>query len=335
MMLTCSMSAHPPFEPLPDAALPQPGVAPHRPSPQTVRYDSASALIAVIELARAVRLEETGNRCPRCGHEHTVAHGSFSGRQRRLCYGCRRTFSDFTGTPMAYCKRTDCWLLYAACMVASKTVRASAAIAGVSPRTSFRWRHRVLTPVNRLDLQPLSGRVGVAELVVRYSEKGARAIGRQPRRRGGGVASLRDGVIVLFARAPGGPLRPVLAGARQVNAEMLRRALRPHLANDATVVANAGRYSAFAAFCRSVGLRFRQAGRTAVVRLGAKAFMAAIAGRAAFCVWVERFRGVATRYLANYLQWLRFLHAPVAGGCGPPGGTGLTRESLIGAFASD
>lgn len=44
-----------------------------------------------------------GITCPFCGGSRVTTHSKFAGtpRRRYLCLGCRRTFSDLTGTPFA------------------------------------------------------------------------------------------------------------------------------------------------------------------------------------------------------------------------------------------
>ncbi|WP_390853998.1 IS1/IS1595 family N-terminal zinc-binding domain-containing protein [Alicyclobacillus hesperidum] len=55
--------------------------------------------------------------CPRCQNKSTIRHGKVDDRQRYLCKSCRGTFSDLTGTPLAYVKKsTDMWVEVARCM---------------------------------------------------------------------------------------------------------------------------------------------------------------------------------------------------------------------------
>ena len=52
----------------------------------------------------------SGVVCPRCQSKSTICHGKADDRQRYLCKSCRHTFTDFTGTPLAYVKKpADMW----------------------------------------------------------------------------------------------------------------------------------------------------------------------------------------------------------------------------------
>jgi transposase-like protein len=56
-----------------------------------------------------------GVRCPRCQGAHVTTHStpSPSPRRKYLCRGCRRTFTDLTGTPLARTNLPlEAWFLY-------------------------------------------------------------------------------------------------------------------------------------------------------------------------------------------------------------------------------
>lgn len=82
-----------------------------------MKPDSTSALTEARCYALLRQLQwPQGIRCPRCGGRVTT-HSQFrtTPRRRYLCLGCRRTFTDLTGTPF---RRTNLplrtWILYAA-----------------------------------------------------------------------------------------------------------------------------------------------------------------------------------------------------------------------------
>lgn len=105
---------------------------------------------------REIRFKD-GRRCPRCSCPRVHRHGSFSGRQRYLCTGCRRTFSDTTGTPAAYIKKLHLWPAYGWGMEEGESLRAAADRLGVHPSTAFRWRHLVLDALRAADDERLGG----------------------------------------------------------------------------------------------------------------------------------------------------------------------------------
>lgn len=286
------------------------------------RRPDASDLIArpqdsILAEVRAARFRH-GVRCPRCGCERVKRHGTFSGRERHYCRGCHRTFSDLTGTPAAYSKRLIEWPAFCRCFAASLSVRRSAVVVGVHTTTSFRWRHRLLDHARSCDDQMLSGRVELHTRWFAYSEKGRRRLERPARRSGARLFTpdAARGVDVVFAcderDVAVSALTPGYSTGAGVPSWKLESSLAARFSSDATLTA-ASRVMLGPA--RLVARRLRllfderlpgstldplQAGPASPLR-GVRAYVAR------FLYWLWRFRGVATRYLPNYLMWHRLL----------------------------
>ena len=147
----------------------------------------------------------TGRTCPHCSSTIVIMFGSFDGRQRYRCKNpdCRKTFSDFTHSPLTRTRYPDKWVPFAECMLNDKTLRKTAKEIGIAVSTAFYWRHKLLKALQQLDLVPFEGIIEADETFFLFSEKGRRDIaGRAPRKRGG-VASKRglshEQVCVLVA----------------------------------------------------------------------------------------------------------------------------------------
>ena len=67
----------------------------------------------------------------------------------------------------------DNMLDYLKCMLEGKSLRACAAEVGISLRSSFNWRHKILAAINSLQGGiSVSGIVEADELILKYLEKG-------------------------------------------------------------------------------------------------------------------------------------------------------------------
>lgn len=84
--------------------------------------------------------------CPRCGSLSFVKRGRDAhGSQRYLCRDCGRTFNGFARKVFATSKLPrSAWMAYAECFVDMLPLRECAARCGVSLKTSFFMRHRLL-----------------------------------------------------------------------------------------------------------------------------------------------------------------------------------------------
>lgn len=209
--------------------------------------------------------DEARDACPRCGCTHVVRRGrDADGGQRWLCRGCGRTFRASTGRTLATTRLpTATWHLYARLMAGGATPGSCAAACGVSLRTSFSMRHRLLEAVGS-SLPALEAGPGCAaradETLVPDSLSGNHTLAasgfsmpRPARRRGGdgatggaggdkaGVlvcANVRGGVFLREAR--GGKLgvgsaREALAGCALAGAVVStdrQRGLRPRARGD-------------------------------------------------------------------------------------------------------
>ncbi|HZZ24958.1 MAG TPA: IS1595 family transposase [Roseiarcus sp.] len=208
------------------------------------------------------------------------------------------------------CARRRKWLDHARAMIEGKSLAKTAQLCGVHPTTAFRWRHRFLRAPAVNKPRSLSGIVEADETFVLESFKGRWSDLPRPARKRGGKARhpgpYQDNIPVLVARdRKGATFDAVLpqrgfhrksacrrGHTRQPSDRRRRpanRRLRPHRA----------------------GIPFH-----AVLAPGKPAPQAphlhinnvnAYHGR--LKQWLNRFNGVATKNLPNYLGWRRALEA--------------------------
>jgi len=261
-------------------------------------------VVALIDQARA-----PGRCCPGCGGERCHRHGFANDLQRFRCCTCGRTFNDLSGTPLARLRHKAKWLAYSQVLLDSLTVRKGADRVGVHRNTAFRWRHRFLDWVKFDRPASLNGIVEADETFLLESQKGSRTLDRPPRRRGGraskpGISRQLD--CILVARDRNGQTIDAVTGRGALTATQLERQLLPRLDPQSLLVSDS--HAAYRAFARKhniahemvnlrAGVRVRHAGSRAIHIQDVNAYH----GR--FKAWLLRFRGVASRYLPNYLGW--------------------------------
>jgi transposase-like protein len=250
---------------------------------------------------------------PVCGHCHSDQvrpWGSASGLKRYRCKACGRTFNALTGTPLAQLHRRDAWLAYGQAMVDGVSLRKAAKRCRIDLTTSFRWRHRFLDGARTEKAKVVGGVVEVDETFFLRSEKGSRRIsGRAPRKRGGsakkrGLSDEQVPVLIVRdrAKATSDAVLPDRKG------ETIAAALRPIVAKDALLVSDGAGGGAFRAFADAhgilhVGLNAKAGERT----WGVYHIQNVNAYAAGLKVWMQRFRGVATKSLPSYLGWRRMI----------------------------
>ncbi|WP_456151378.1 IS1595 family transposase [Alicyclobacillus cycloheptanicus] len=254
-----------------------------------------------------------------------------TGRQRYFCKACGRTFSDLTGTPLSYTKKSaEMWDEMARCMREGKSLRATAEELNIAVSTAFAWRHKILASLREHtdEDSELDGIVEADETFFRRSYKGShfkdklnpdarkrdfeQRFGRKPRKHGKGAYNQgvhkrgrsKDQVPVLVLRDR--TARTVSLVLERVDAQTLRQEMIPVLGTDVVLCTDA--LPAFKKVCKDAAIEHVALNAKAGVRSrGVYHIQNVNAYHGRLKDWMVRFKGVATKYLANYMTWFEYL----------------------------
>ncbi len=280
--------------------------------PRDQRKTVAAELSAMESCASSTDVIETGMPtrpdCPHCASRQIVKHGRCGGLQRFRCRHCNRTFNALTGTPLARLHLRGKWLGQAEALRDGLTLHQVCERLHVAQSTAFRWRHRFLALPQTVQARALIGIAEADEMYYLHSCKGQRhGIGRPARKRGGKAAKRGlsgEQVPVLIARDRIGNTANFVLGA--VTAQEIRTVLRPILPADTVLCTDGG--TALAAAARHLDVEHRPVNLSRGIRVqGAWHVQNVNAYGSRLRNWMIRFKGVATKYLANYLGWFRAL----------------------------
>lgn len=246
--------------------------------------------------------------CPICGSKEVVRFGSYNNRQRYRCKACGKTFSDFTNTPLSRTRFPQKWIPFVECMLKGYSLRKSAEIVGVSYVTLFYWRHKLLSALTESGVEAFSGIVEMDETYFLKSEKGEKHLkNRKPRKRGG-VSALRgishEQVCVLVARDRNKNTVSKVSCLGRIQTEKVDRLVGSLLSPSNVLCTDAWRAYKTYAVSKGVehyGLKDRH------VLKGIYHIQNVNSYHARLKKWMDRFNGVASKYLDNYLAWFKFL----------------------------
>jgi transposase-like protein len=245
--------------------------------------------------------------CPHCSCRHVHRHGHAHGLQRYRCTACRKTFNPLTKTPLARLRHKDKWRTYLQCLLDSLTVRKAAMATGVHRNTSFRWRHRFLEWVKNDRPTRLHGIAEADEAYLLESEKGCRHLARRARKRGGAASqrgTSKEQVCILIARDRTGQTLDFVTGRGPVSKAQLHACLPTALDDDTLLVSDSN--AVYKYFALEAGITHEAINLRAGIRVrGAIHVQNVNAYHSRLRGWIRQFHGVATRYLPNYLGWLR------------------------------
>ncbi len=244
--------------------------------------------------------------CPHCHSSHFQRWGKRSDLQRYRCKSCMKTFNSLTGTPLARLKRKGHWLNYAECIRDSLTIRAAAEVCGISIDTSFRWRHRFLQNAKKIKASSLHGVVEANDIEFLYSNKGERNLDRLSRKRGNSnIKKDKSERYVSFL----------------ISRDRNRFTFDKIIENLSTLKIHSeldGLIDSDVLFCCDNKSNYREFAKEQFLRYGfvniskgefVKKNVIHIQNIRTYCTrmksWMERFHGVATKYLENYVSWFR------------------------------
>lgn len=276
------------------------------------RYVDPSSSVGgrLINEMRETRFKD-GFECPHCNSEHVVRFGKYNGRQRYRCKSCSKTFTDTTNTVLFRTRKGNEWITFVDCMFKGYSLRKSAEIVGVTWVTLYYWRHKLLNALKQMDFEQFEGIVEVDETYFLYSQKGKRGItDRKPRKRGG--SSKHRGIsheqfCVLVARDSTKATVSKVACMGRIVKTKVKKMIGSKLTSENVLVTDAWRaYKTYAIEKGIEHYRIKSNGGKHVIK-GLYHIQNVNGLHSRLKQFINRFKGVATKYLDNYLAWFLFV----------------------------
>lgn len=276
------------------------------------RYVDPSSSVGgrLINEMRETRFKD-GFECPHFNSEHVVRFGKYNGRQRYRCTSCRKTFTDTTNTVLFRTRKGDEWITFVDCLFKGYSLRKSAEIVGVTWVTLFYWRHKLLNALKQIEFEQFEGIVEVDETYFLYSQKGQRGItDRKPRKRGGsskhrGIS--HEQVCVLVARDRTKETVSKIVCMGRIVKTKVEKMIGSKLTPENVLVTDAWR--AYKTYAKEKGIehyRIKANDGKHVIK-GLYHIQNVNGLHSRLKQFINRFKGVATKYLDNYLAWFLFV----------------------------
>lgn len=265
---------------------------------------------SVMEVRKGIQ-EKIRFACPHCSSDTVVGHGTYKGRKRYKCKTCKKTFNDLTGTSISGIHKKQDWQTYMGCMSEGLTLRKAAKKAGISFRTSFVWRHKILSSFQEIGCTKMEGIIESDETFFLFSEKGKRTIeDRQPRKRGGKASRAginKEHVAVLVATDRRGDFVAQVAGRGRITAKQIDQSLGKWIGDKAEVLCTDSHRS-FGSFAKEKGLKHVSINASKGQRVKDKVYHVQNINsiHSSMKDWMRRFKGgVGSDYMQNYMNWFR------------------------------
>jgi len=246
-----------------------------------------------------IKILSTAPICPRCRCEHVTKAGVHNGRQVYKCKRCKYQFRETAKSLVYHMHKYPLMLNYLKCMLEGKSLRVCAKEVGISLPTSFRWRHKILSAIQGLEGGiSFSGITEADELLLQYSEKGRRYKSLEEKEEA--MNTVHPNVAVLVMTDREGNLLFKHTGENRVQNSHLKEELK-HRVSENNLICFKPNDEFKQAVIESQSKKILVRGKTK----GLTVYSVKIAEKKInnFLVWMTKFRGVATKYLQNYLMW--------------------------------
>lgn len=252
--------------------------------------------------------------CPHCQSAHFVKNGKRNGRQNFRCRSCNKAFVEQTGT-ILFSMKKDITVLekYVHCMIEKYPLRKCAEICNINLATAFAWRHKILDALqNMMNEVELDGVVQADETYSTISYKGNHRNFNLPRpAHKRGTRATKRGISKEQVCVPCGVNLNGLSIAKianlgRPNVTSLQKVLGGKIAKDSVFVTDALRSYQKLSF--DMGLNH--------IRIPRKRYKNGVFNIQTVNNYHKRlkdlifdtFKGVATKYLNNYLVYHNFVN---------------------------
>ena len=259
-----------------------------------------NTIINIFQIFRTNRYSN-GLVCAHCHSQEVIRYGTYNSKQRYKCNTCKRTFGDFTNSPLNMCHFPDKWPKFIECIIKGLSLRESAVLVGVSYITLFYWRHKLLIALKSIENAKFIGLVEVADIFLPYSLKGPNAIEYRPARKSGRKFEYLHGekvcVITAIDESKNIAARATLNFG--FNKKCVEGALGKLVTEENTMLFL--QKPPYSAFCNDRKIKFFNR-KTDEPNINS--------GRVYLCdylSWMLRFKGIASKYTNSYLSWYKFI----------------------------
>lgn len=253
-----------------------------------------------------------GVHCPHCNGAKIKRHGLYRGRQRYKCNECGKTFNDLTNSPMAGTHYLNKWSQHIQLIVEGKTLKKVAEALEIHISTAFYWRHKVLNTLKSMDSDQLTGVVESDETFFLESRKGKNQSKTRKALKRGGVSQFRgisrEQVCVLVAMDRSGHMVSVNAGNGRITAKQINEAMGSQISPNAILCTDSAKNYAY--FSKLAGIEHYKVNvnKRKYVTNEIYHIQHVNSYHERISTWINRTRkGVATKYMNNYLTWHKFL----------------------------
>ena len=269
--------------------------------------------LTLIDILKDVKV----NSCPHCNGKSFIKYGKYKGIQRFRCINehCKKTFSSKTNTLFYNSKKSiDLWLKYVILMNNGKSLRECAKILKINLATAFFWRHKILITQLENNNKRLENYVEVSKIIIKENFKGNRDA----------KYNRKDNIFIACGMDSTNTIISKPISRYTISLPAINKNFSHNISKNSIISAYNDRY--FDVYAKKHNSSTLPLSKNSILNLVQQVISNKITTKSpeelininkhlpresifihSFSLnikkWLIRFRGVATKYLENYLNW--------------------------------
>ena len=244
--------------------------------------------------------------CPHCQSERVYGHGKYKGRNRYRCQSCKKTFNDYTGTAVSGIHDIEKFEKFIQMSIDSPSIRKVAKELNINIKTSFDWRHKLLSAFSKANGKKFSGIVECDDKQCDINEKGRRNLKRKAykrpsdRKKKRGVSNDKVSIVVATDRENNPTMKFAKIG--RIDQDSVKATIGDYV--DLENILCSDSHPSIKAWANSIGIKHHTfVASKQHVKNKCYHVQHVNAIDNLYERWLKRFYGVATKYLSQYLNW--------------------------------
>lgn len=116
--------------------------------------------------------QKQGVICPHCGKSNIIFNGKTKDIQNYYCKNCFKYFNQFSGSTISYIKKKEKLKHYLFLMLTGSSIEKCALGVKISIQTSFDWRHKIIAAIRDHVHKDYNGITELINPIIKFSRKG-------------------------------------------------------------------------------------------------------------------------------------------------------------------
>lgn len=250
--------------------------------------------------------------CPKCGSIHIKKNGKYKDRQLYKCKDCNKKFNELTNTPFHHTRLNYKQMETAyECLVDKLPIRKAAKKIGISTRTAFVLRFKLITCLKEIrNKEKLTGNIELDEYYLSVNLKGTKPdkmprISKPRKKHGTGNSGISKHTICITSGIDENDhILLEVAGAGNVTSDMIRNTIASKVENAEKVITDCK--SSYESIARENQWNLKQVKSKCYVDSEGNNLANINSLHSELTLFLSKFHGVSTKHLQEYLDWFAF-----------------------------